>query len=107
MTANPRKRAIWDGDMSVCAGKPYRPSNGTEGEIFDGMWCDHCERDRRYRENWTDDNMPDAEDGCPILADTLIFNTADAEYPKQWRYDESGVPECSGFVEAQSGENPE
>ena len=25
MTANPRKRAIWDGDMSVCAGKPYRP----------------------------------------------------------------------------------
>lgn len=22
--------------------KPYRPSNGTEGEMFRARWCDHC-----------------------------------------------------------------
>ena len=31
------------------AGKPYRPSNGTEGEIFEATWCDHCQRDAAFR----------------------------------------------------------
>lgn len=101
MTDNPRKRAVYAGDWSKSAGRPYRPSNGTEGEIFESMWCDHCERDRAFREDMT------KADGCPILADVQIMEVGDPEYPKQWRRDENGVPECSGFVEAATAEGPE
>lgn len=99
MSENPRKQAIYAGDWSQCAGKPYRPSNGTEGAIFMGMWCGHCERDRAFRE--------DTGDSCPIAADAMVFDVEDEAYPRQWRYDDNGVPECTGFVEEQSGEIPE
>lgn len=46
----------------------YTPSNGTEGEIFEEVWCDRCQRDRKYREAWANSGEGDPEDGCPILA---------------------------------------
>jgi len=30
--------------------KPYRPSNGTEGDIFMSRFCARCERDRAFQE---------------------------------------------------------
>ena len=30
--------------------KPYQPSNGSEGEGFQEAFCNHCERDRAFRE---------------------------------------------------------
>jgi len=58
--------------------KPYRPSNGTEGEIFDDEWCANCERDRLFRED------PDRHDGCPIVAAALAYDVDDPEYPAEW-----------------------
>lgn len=56
----------------------YRPSNGTEGEIFMESWCYKCKRDRAYQEN------PDAADGCDIIARTLSYNVNDPKYPTEW-----------------------
>lgn len=61
--------------------KPYRPSNGTEGEMFMEEFCFHCARDAKFRET------QDGEDGCPILADTYVYEKDDPKYPKEWVYD--------------------
>jgi hypothetical protein len=29
--------------------EPYRPSNGTEGEMFQEQWCEKCEHDLAAR----------------------------------------------------------
>lgn len=52
--------------------EPYRPSNGTEGEIFRANWCDLCERDRYERKP------------CRILTLTMAYDVDDIGYPKQW-----------------------
>ena len=66
------------------AGQKWRPSNGTEGEIFASSWCGNCTK-------WKSD------DGCRIRAATMFFSLDDPEYPKQWRIGESGQPECSAY----------
>jgi hypothetical protein len=38
----------------------YRPSNGTEGEMFMEWWCHRCENDHSM-------HGPDGEGGCPII----------------------------------------
>jgi hypothetical protein len=68
------------------AGKPYRPSNGTEGEIFMEKWCERCMLD-------TEDNP------CEILTCALCFDIDESDYPKEWRYDYAGRPMCTAFVE--------
>lgn len=73
-------------------GKPYQPSNGTEGMGFIGCWCMECERDRAF---WQDDHP---EDGCPIVARSMAFTPGDDEYPEEWTYDEKGEPCCTAFV---------
>jgi hypothetical protein len=65
-----------DGEMS----KPYRPSNGTEGLMFQEQWCWRCVRDQAAR-----DGRP--EDGCSILADTMFYEKTDPRYPKEWVWD--------------------
>ncbi|MBI3771432.1 MAG: hypothetical protein HY272_01815 [Gammaproteobacteria bacterium] len=68
----------------------YRPSNGTEGECFIAAWCDHCERDKAYRDGYGD--------GCPIVSATFIYNVNNPEYPNEWTYDANGKPCCTAFV---------
>lgn len=60
--------------------KPYRPSNGTEGEIFDHYWCQNCARDAEWRK----DTDQDPAMACQILADALAFDIRDPEFPKLW-----------------------
>lgn len=69
-------------------GKPYRPSNGTEGEMFQDRWCANCKKD-------------DYEKGvyCPILSASLAFDTDDPEYPKEWNHGPDGQPRCTAFEE--------
>ena len=69
----------------------YQPSNGTEGEYFMARFCDHCERDRAFRETGG------AEPGCIIAALTLIYDVDDPEYPREWVYDKNGEPTCTAF----------
>ena len=71
--------------------EPYRPSNGTEGEIFRQKWCDRCEKDRY-------ESKP-----CDILTRTMGYDAGDPKYPKEWTVTPGtgwpGDASCSAFVE--------
>jgi len=86
--------------------EPYRPSNGSEGLMFQEQWCNRCRRDRAFRESSA------GEDGCPILADTMFYMVDDPNYPKEWVWNpeelkRTGVltfgsddgPRCTAFEE--------
>lgn len=61
--------------------KPYRPSNGTEGEGFEARWCQRCAND-------------DYEGGvyCEILGAAMAN-----EQPAEWVY-RNRQPCCTAFV---------
>ena len=67
--------------------KPYQPSNGTEGEIFTGKFCERC---IKHPIDY------DAKNQCSILLKTFIYSVRDSEYPKQWIQDKSGA-RCTSF----------
>lgn len=55
--------------------RSYRPSNGTEGNIFMAAWCNRCFK----------------ESGCTILTGAMFGKS-----PKQWVQDDDG-PRCTSF----------
>lgn len=73
-------------------GKPYRPSNGTEGECFFNHYCDHC----------LHDNGKDKL--CDLIACSMAFDVDEPGYPKEWIYEAEndrfkGVhPVCTKYV---------
>lgn len=70
---------------------PYRPSSGSEGDAFMGVWCAKCIRDRARRED------PEA-DGCAIIALTMALDVDDPHYPKEWiESPDHGNPICTAF----------
>jgi len=71
-------------DLTREAGKKWRPSNGTEGDLFQQSYCEGCTKD--------------VNGDCPIIAATMAFDVDDASYPSEWRYGEDGQPMCSAFV---------
>jgi hypothetical protein len=62
-------------------GKPYRPSNGTEGMIFFDGWCADC----KY------------ECSCEIMGDTMVFDINHPQYPEEWIYGDEGWGKCTKF----------
>lgn len=70
----------------------YRPSNGTEGEMFYADWCGKCQGDAAHRED------PESNTGCDILLRSYAFDAHDPEYPEEWTYDDNGSPCCTAFV---------
>jgi len=70
--------------------KPYRPSNGTEGDYFMADFCNKCAREAAYRRD------PDANDCCDILVMTFAVGIDDPAYPKEWVTDDKG-PRCTAF----------
>jgi hypothetical protein len=68
-------------------GMKYRPSNGTEGERFIVEYCDRC----------VHEPQDDKSQGCKILIRTMVHDVNDPEYPKEWVYDDEGVPKCTEF----------
>ncbi len=54
--------------------EPYRPSNGTEGEIFKARFCDRCVKSSRDPE----------DEPCPIEAATFFFDIGEEGYPPEW-----------------------
>ena len=58
--------------------KPYRPSNGTEGTMFEARFCDRCKREARFR------RTGDGADGCRIATAVFIYDVDDPKYPKEW-----------------------
>lgn len=82
------EREIYTADfakvLSVDVGQKWRPSNGTEGEMFQSNYCSDCDR-------W------DEETGCPIAAATFSLDKGDPEYPQEWQIGSDGQPTCSAF----------
>ena len=62
--------------------KPYRPSNGTEGMIFEDRFCNGCRKQSKP---------------CRIWGNALLFEAGDKHYPKQLTYDDEGYPTCTAF----------
>ena len=54
----------------------YYPSNGTEGDQFQSVWCDKC-----YKKN-----------SCSILNSSYT-----GKHVKQWIYDDDMNPTCTSF----------
>jgi len=65
--------------------KKYRPSNGTEGMIFMGKFCDHCIHDNG------DTKM------CDIITLTMGLGVDEKDYPEEWTYDENDKPTCTKY----------
>ena len=62
--------------------KKYRPSNGTEGELFEDAFCSNCKHN----------------DNCDIVFRTMSFDVDDDEYPNEWIYDKDNKPRCVNYV---------
>lgn len=75
-----------------CAGQPYRPSNGTEGEMFQKQHCHRCRHDQ------------DEDEPCEILTYSMACDLGDADYPVEWVYDRNGRPTCTAFHDVLSEE---
>lgn len=67
---------------------PYRPSNGTEGDIFYCHWCARCK---------VDQPSEGIEGMCDILTDVYAYGINDDGYPVQWRQDGPSGPRCTEF----------
>lgn len=76
------------GEFTPKDGTLYRPSNGTEGDFFQGRFCDHCKADAEFRKTM--------QNGCDILARSLACDVKDSDYPKEWIW-RGGVPVCTAF----------
>ena len=72
------------------AGKPYRPSNGTEGDMFTARWCEKCSK-----HDFDNDDGP----VCYLLFGMLNYYPDDNEYPKEICLDDDGRPQCTAFEE--------
>jgi hypothetical protein len=73
--------------MRGTPGELFRPANGTMGDIFTSQFCDRCTKDLHAPEGG----------GCPILLRSLVYMPDEEEYPREWRYDSEGHPECTAF----------
>lgn len=72
-------------------GKPFRPSNGQDGRIFQDWFCDRCNRDHVVHAHG------DFENGCPLLAAAMAFDAGEDGYPSEWVIAEDGYPTCTAF----------
>lgn len=78
-------------EIPACAGKPYRPSNGTEGMMFEDEFCERCKHDEIYN------RTGDIDYACMIHTLILIHQPGDPEYPVEWDHDFKGRPRCTAF----------
>lgn len=78
-------------EIPALSGKPYRPSNGMEGESFIGVFCQHCKRGEYERTG------KNPEQACDILSRSFWNNVGDPEYPTEWVHDKKGRPTCTAF----------
>lgn len=66
--------------------EPYRPSNGTEGDIFMAKFCfNGCKHHT-------------VQNPCMIMGRSLGYSIGDPEYPKEWVQDGYGDNErCTAY----------
>lgn len=66
------------------SGQKYRPSNGTEGMIFEEHYCQDCK-------------LGDKQ--CLIWGNAFFFDKANEKYPSELQYGPDGQPTCTAFDE--------
>ena len=67
--------------------KKYRPSNGTEGDMFMSQFCHKCIKFP---------HSPESVRQCGIYFKTMCYTLADKKYPHQWQIKEDG-PVCTAY----------
>lgn len=86
------------------AGKPYRPSNSTEGDLFQCSFCMRCEH---YDEGDGGDGGDCTQGGdLSILARSFWSDIGDADYPPEWTHDTEGRPTCTAFLRRGANHDP-
>lgn len=81
-------------EKGVVRWEKYRPSNSTEGSMFEAKFCDRCERDK--------------DSACLIHTRALAHGEDDPLYPVEWeapinaRYF-PGDARCTAFEERNGG----
>ncbi|MFA6309819.1 MAG: hypothetical protein WC677_08860 [Clostridia bacterium] len=70
----------------------YRPSNGTEGEIFMCNFCYHC-----INEKWVHEQI-DGDKKCELLNKMILLDADDKDYPEELTYDEKGFAICKSYI---------
>lgn len=78
--------------------KPYRPSNGTEGMIFESKFCNNC---KNYLDEFD-------ELKCPIWLNAGLFDIGDDDYPVELIYeDENNIYSgtCTAFERIDNGKD--
>jgi len=71
--------------------KSYRPSNGTEGMCFVSEFCEQCIHEKFIHTSNDNDKK------CDIFSATMLYDIGEAEYPKEWIYQDN-KPICTAFV---------
>ena len=86
-------------EIRELAFKPFRPSNGSEGEMFFAAFCMKCAKD---------DMGKDEETGkqCRIIGDSMAYDIDDDKYPTEWTHNEKGAPVCTAFSAVEPDEPP-
>lgn len=72
----------------------YRPSNGTEGDMFIARFCDRCRL------------SPDNGGACDRVFRSMLHAKTDPEYPQEWRcrFDPDGFDFwCTAYVPLGTG----
>ncbi len=66
------------------SGKKWRPSNSTEGMMFENALCANCKNDQMF---------------CAIKHRVLAFQIDDEHYPTEWIIGADGQPTCAAYEE--------
>lgn len=72
-------------ELKKDAGKKWRPSNGTEGDMFQEIYCKKCQKDEVNGEV------------CDILTYSFFFDIDHENYPKELQIGNDGQPTCMAF----------
>lgn len=77
--------------------KKYRPSNGSEGDMFQELWCENCVHDNAFGQ---------PRGGCEILTKTMFLRVDEEGYPPEWNHDAEGQPQCTAFERIKKTRRP-
>lgn len=73
-------------------GRPYRPSNGSEGDCFIHTHCYNCINGKYEHTGDVNDNP------CDILSRSFWCEIGDKNYPEEWQYNDDGNPTCTAWT---------
>lgn len=75
-----------------CAGKSFRPSNGTEGMVFEEHFCSNCIHEKFIHTQ----NHKDKQ--CPVYSGMILFEVNEEDYPPELVFDSEGWPVCTKWT---------